>query len=517
MRKIWNLTLNEWIKISKKTSILVIAVLMVVAVTGLCAIMRATLRDNTDRPEIADEKNWAMDSMREYLGVMETRYGELEIELDGANAAEEAAIRAEMAYLADEIDMYESALAYEINLMSGSNYLSDLLRERRDRTAELTLLREIPEAMRTAEQQDRLEEIEALLPRYEPILSGHDFAAYIALLNDRIRADETLDEAERQRQIETNDMWLRLDPEGKDAEGRTYKGIRESILQVQNYRRSLVDNLDYTGYAAALPMTPERRSEVENELAVLVYKLENGMSTSRYESSPADTAISAMTGVGLFMVVLLMTILAGSSISNEISTGSIKSLIISPARRWKIYTAKLVSLLSAGLLMTLLLYGIAMLDHGIFFGFGAGQPYVYAHSGTAGEMGFHLYQFTRLWVQFLDVAVYMCLAFMLSILTRNTAVSVGLSIAVYFSSSVIRAFLTLYRGHEWVRFIPFSNMGLAARMFPYDTSQQAIGIVFGSGGVEGAPSVGFSLVYLAVLVFCMGFVGLDSFCRRDIK
>jgi ABC-2 type transport system permease protein len=250
---------------------------------------------------------------------------------------------------------------------------------------------------------------------------------------------------------------------------------------------------------------------------VLVYKLENGMSTSRYESSPADTAIAAMTGVGLFMVVLLMTILAGSSISNEISTGSIKSLIISPARRWKIYTAKLVSLLSTGVLMTLLLYGVAMLDHGVFFGFGAGQPYVYAHNGTAGEMGFHLYQFARLWVQFLDVAVYMCLAFMLSILTRNTAVSVGLSIAVYFSSSVIRAFLTLYRGHEWVRFIPFSNMGLAARMFPYDNSQETIGFLFGSVGVQGAPPVGFSLVYLAVLVFCMGFIGLDSFCRRDIK
>jgi len=409
LRKIWNLTWNEWIKISRKTSILVIAVLMVVAVTGLCAIMRATLRDDSERPDLPDEKNWAMDSMREYLGVMETRYGELEIELDGANEAEEAAIRAEMAYLADEIDMYKSAIAYEINLMTGSNYLSDLLRERREQTNELALLRDIPATVRTAEQQARLEEIESLLPRYETILSGHDFAAYITLLNDRIRSNEALDEAERQRQIETNEMWLRLDPEGKDAEGKTYKGIRESILQVQNYRRSLVDNLDYTGYAAALPMTPERRSEVENELAVLVYKLENDMSTSRYQSSPADTAIAAMTGVGLFMVVLLMTILAGSSVSNEISTGSIKSLIISPARRWKIYTAKLVSLLSTGLLMALLLYGVAMLDHGIFFGFGAGQPYVYAHNGTAGEMGFHLYQFARLWVQFIDVAVYMCL------------------------------------------------------------------------------------------------------------
>jgi hypothetical protein len=113
LRKIWNLTLNEWIKISRKTSILVIAVLMVVAVTGLCAIMRATLRDNSERPDLPDEKNWAMDSMREYLGVMETRYGELENELDGANEAEAAAILSEMAYLADEIDLYESALAYE--------------------------------------------------------------------------------------------------------------------------------------------------------------------------------------------------------------------------------------------------------------------------------------------------------------------------------------------------------------------------------------------------------------------
>lgn len=514
MRKIWNLTLNEWTKISRRTSILVILILMVVAVVGLGAILAATL-DRSDRPYYEDP-NWTKQSMADYLDSMEQRYAALEEEKKTAPADRLPGIEADMAALADEIGLYRDAVGYDINLMSNQNYLADLLREYRTMGAERSRLLAVPAADRTASERARLTEIDTFSPRMEAILLGHVFADYIALLDDRIRADATLTEEEKRLAIETDALWLRLDPDGSDAEGSTDKGVRQSLAQVQTLRRSLADNLDYLSYSGAvLPMTPERRSEVEDELAVLLYRLENGIPETG--GTPADIAITAMTGVGQFMVVLLMCILAGSSVSNEISTGSIKSLIISPARRWKICTAKVLSLFTTGLLATLFLYGVAMIAHGVFFGFGSGSSYLYAHNGQAGETGFHLYQLARLGVQFIDVAVYMAMAFMLSVITRNTAVSVGLSIAVYFSGSIVRGFLTLFDGREWVRFIPFANLGLAPRVFPNDTAAQTAVSLFGQARLEHGPTLGFSLAYLAVLVFCMGYTAYDSFCRRDIK
>ncbi len=517
MRKIAALTVNEWIKISRKTSILVIAILMVVAVFGLGAIMRVSLRESPEGIN-REDTSWVRQAMMDTQVQQKAQLADMEAQLAGADPGTRATLESEIASLRLQIEVYDVAIEKDINLMSGDNYLADALRQRQALLTESATLQRVPEAQRTAAERSRIGEIAALAARYDTIVDNRDFAAYIALQNEIVRADTTLDKEERDLRTGINDLWLRLDPEGKDAEGLTYKGIRYSLTQVENLQRSLRDNLDYSGGSAGVvPMSPERRDEVANELAVFVFKLENGMPAGYQSARPGDTAVLAMTGVGLFTIILLMTILAGSAISNELSTGSIKSLIISPARRWKIYTAKLVSLLTTGALAGLLLYGVVMLAHGLYFGFGTGADYIFAVNGAAGETDFYLYQLLRLMVQGIDVAVYMMMAFMLSIITRNTAVSVGLSIAVYFSSSIVRAFLTIFEGREWVRFIPFTNMSLAGRIFPYDTSSQSVGLLFGSIGATGAPQVSFSLVYLAILLFCMGYIGLDSFTRRDIK
>ena len=319
--------------------------------------------------------------------------------------------------------------------------------------------------------------------------------------------------------VNTNQLWLKLDPLGEDAEGMTYRGIRQSLRQVENMQRSLADNLDYTSsYGSFVPLSPQRRDAVANELAVLVYKLENGLSTQFQSPAPGDIATSSMIGIGMFMSSLLMAILAGSAVSSEISTGSIKSLIISPARRWKIYLAKLIALASTAAFLGVVLYIVAMVAQGVFFGFGSGASYIYAVNGMARELGYYSYKLALLAVNYIDVVIYMMMAYMLSIITRNTAVSVGLSIAVYFSSNIIRAFLTLFQGKDWVRFIPFVNMSLAGRVFPFDTSSQSLGgFLTGSIDISAGIPLNFSVIYIVVLLFCMGYIGLDSFNRRDIK
>lgn len=54
--------------------------------------------------------------------------------------------------------------------------------------------------------------------------------------------------------------------------------------------------------------------------------------------------------------------------SHEMSTGTIKSLIIAPVKRWKIYLAKYLSMLAVMLVLILYTYAVASLTNGLLFG-----------------------------------------------------------------------------------------------------------------------------------------------------
>ncbi len=219
--------------------------------------------------------------------------------------------------------------------------------------------------------------------------------------------------------------------------------------------------------------------------------------------------LSNMLSVGIFMLVILVMILAGGSVSSEISTGSIKSLIISPVKRWKIFTAKFLSLLSVGVIAALIIYAFSLLASGLLFGFDFGGTYTFTKNGTEHEMNYYLFKFAALFTDFITVIVFTLFAFMLSILTRNTAASVAISLAVYFVGGQANTLLMMFTSGEWRRFIPFNNMEITSKIFS-DTAQNTL-----PGQVNN--SLTFSLVYLAVLLICMGYTALDSFNRRDIK
>jgi len=108
---------------------------------------------------------------------------------------------------------------------------------------------------------------------------------------------------------------------------------------------------------------------------------------------------------------------------------------------------------------------------------------------------------------------YMLFAFMLSTITRNTAASVGISLGVYLGGEVVLAIVNQYLKGEWINFLPFSNLALGTKFFPYSSLNS---MMTGVGLASTGPSLTFSLCYLVVLCVCMLYIAKDSFCRRDI-
>ena len=107
----------------------------------------------------------------------------------------------------------------------------------------------------------------------------------------------------------------------------------------------------------------------------------------------------------------------------------------------------------------------------------------------------------------------MIFAFMLSVITRNTALSVGVSIACYIGSGIIMQIINQFITADWVKFIPFNNLGLADSIFANNISYTAMQNI--SNSISGN-SVGFSLAVLGVCVILMTITMFDSFNKRDI-
>ncbi len=517
MRKITALFLNEMLKISKKISVLVILIIMVVGVAGFGGLIKSQENQFGSQEIGSQVDSWVFDEMKNQAQMMKDNLQVIENQLPGLPAADQAKLLEEKAMLEDQIEIYNLAIEKEIPMIGSNDYRSEALNNVIALRPTLRNLQQTPESDRTDDENELILKTKTLIDRYLLVAEQKDFREYLDIRNEQIQSDASMSADQKKIYLEGNDLWYKIDPSGGLEEGSDFENLQSAINQIESTRMALLNNLDYDSPTGMMPLTPAKREKLENNLAVMIYKLENQMPVSDYNLTAKVFAVQGMLGFGRFMIVLLMMILAGGAISQEIATGSIKSLIISPTKRWKIYSAKVLSLLFVGIAATLLLYGITMLANGIYFGFSSGEPYVYAYHGTVGELGFYLYKLLYLAIGFLDIIFYMALAFMLSIITRNTAAAVGISIAVYFGGNMASAFLSYVAKGEWMKFIPFNNLSLASDFFPYDTTSQMAGNLFGNIASAVNPSILFSMLYLVVALVCMGYIGLDSFNRRDIK
>ncbi|MHB1454912.1 MAG: ABC transporter permease subunit [Saccharofermentanales bacterium] len=519
MRKFHALYINEMIKISRKIVVIIIFAAMVLGMVLVGGVMKLSevnqnryVSDNGSKEpgSAKGEMQGMLDYYKAELEAAKTRYE------DAASPEEKTKIGSEIKNLESQVAVYQLAVDKDINL-NGGGYRSHALSELNIIGNQLALYSDIPESELLPEQKAMIAELKALQAEYNRVIDEKNYSLYIQMQNRIIDADAALTDDEKKVKKESNALRLKVNPTGEIGENVYNDPLSNPLSTIESLKLSLIYNIDYTNYSSVKPLTPASRQDLVNSLATEVYKVENGFYSKAASTGEnfKDISIMGMVGYGIFMLVVMILILAGGAVSQEISSGSIKSLIISPTKRYKIFFAKLASLFTVGVAGALLLYCFSILINGVMFGFSGGTPFIYAINGVAHEINFFLYRFLYVGISFIDVIVYMVFAYMLSIITRNTAASVGISIAIYFGGSLVNSFLQVISTGEWAKFIPFNNMSLAGRILPDITSGGGIMNLFGFRAV--VPSVGFSLAYLAVMLICFGYIALDSFNRRDIK
>lgn len=129
-----------------------------------------------------------------------------------------------------------------------------------------------------------------------------------------------------------------------------------------------------------------------------------------------------------FVIMILISIMYGGIVSNEHSKGTIKNIISTPVRRWKILASKFIYLI----LNTYLLWIIGLVIISVFAGVKYGfsdlfTPKLIYSGGKILEVNFYLYTLKNILIASIPILCFLAILFFLSTVTLNTAITTGVT------------------------------------------------------------------------------------------
>lgn len=529
MSKIIALYINEMSKMLRKVSTIVILALIVAA----CIAIPIFLKFAT--PLFSDSY---------WMGTMDLQYQKehledaseaIENDLRALNDSEESEIsrsellrnKQETELSLERIDLLIEA-GYETD--ERADFIYDAINKIRDLRSNVLMIETMPSELRTQSDEEYLAFFHDCIEQIHTLVRTNDFRGYIDMLHDTLEYADPgpgIYNLATERELNSLEMIYRADPSGGTDGTYNYAAALEAAGMIYAWKDELEQgySVTYSMYSyngeEAEALSPEKRDQLENSIAVLEYRIKTDSYPSGMNMTIAALAKEFCASVGQFLVAVLVLMAAGGSIAQEIATGSIKSLIIAPVRRWKIFTAKLLSLLTLLTGSLLILSVLSTLSTLVFFGGDSLVNYAYAHDGTVGTIPYVINDVLVSFVASVDILVFLVFALMLSTILRNTALAVGLSVGTYLiTGSVSGIFAQLPIARQlWMDFIPFSNFDLKTDVFPFLLYSVPVDYseMFMMNMDTQRPGLLFSCIYLLVIVFCMLLTSYDSFSRRDIK
>ncbi len=349
-------------------------------------------------------------------------------------------------------------------------------------------------------------EIERQLTHYQKIVQERNYASYIEVEINKVKSDNTKSDLQKQYSISDLQMELKVNPNGL----QTYDGMQD-IKSWQSRRDDLLFQLEHGYDYFYRPLTDAELETAGKDFGFSLKALEECITYFDFNFSGAAMAVSVMVTFSSFAIVFILIILGGSSISQEISSGSIKGLIIAPVKRSKIFMAKLLNLLFVSLLSIMISYLFTLLSSALFF------PAIFHFSVTG--LKYPLYLFLFYLSKFSLIFLAGCMAFMLSAATTNTSIAVGIAMIIHFGlTGIYHFFKLMYQEiHAVWAFLPFEYFDLSehylqsfsAQNFPYLIGGISQGFTFLTPGY-------FPILYWSMMLIAIIWTAHNAFINKDI-
>lgn len=473
MKKIYKLFINEnmktWKKISTSLAI-VFCILFLIIVLGLTKFTEYTTKKA--EKEFYKNNDWSQIAQNE---IKECNEQLLDDTLEQEKKEQ----------IKVQIEVYELSLKYNIAL-TDNNWKSEILT-----------------GLLTSPQIN--EELVNLI-------KNDDFKGYMKLKKDEEK--KLLIQKEiTQKQYEDEMLILDLCERcgiGKDSTSTYHIDNREILVQeIRNMQDGLRREKNIQTQKV---LSSEDKKEYEDMIKMNIYKIENNIETLNggdIETSRMSFEILAVN-VETVIIAIFAIIIAGGAISSEISSGTIKFLALTPNKRWKILTAKILSLLFYIFVLTFIMSLLTILCGNIFFDT-PGNEYVYIKDGNVEKLGNIEFIMGYYFLEIVPVIFFAIISLMFSVIIRNSSFAIGASVAIYMSSGTIMLVLNKLIKKDWMKYVPFNNLNIFEKVF-----SNFQGFTETTSDIITTTPLGFSVAVLGICIILMLITTYDSFNNRDI-
>ncbi|NLM19332.1 MAG: ABC transporter permease subunit [Clostridiaceae bacterium] len=362
-----------------------------------------------------------------------------------------------------------------------------------------------------------IDAIEQKIKNIDQIIEQDNYAAFIDYQINHVKSNQSLNEKQKEIKISDLELELQVNPTGEpNYPGKYY------FLSLQNIRNNALSAMT-NGYTSLYsPLLPIELEEAKRDYLVTNYYLNLPFTDPPTVDYPIYLYPSLAIYLGTYAIICLIIILAGSTISQEISTGSIKGLIIAPVKRYKIFSAKVLCIFSISLIGMLIVYLATLISSYALIEPFYRLPYAFAIGNNVAALQFPVYLLLLSISKVSFVFITGTIALMFSSITRSTSISVGITMVLQFGLLGVYNFIKLISGksHPIITFLPFEYLDLSKYIFPTINDNSYSGIIF-SGAyshhefVLRSP-VSIPYIYWFVMVVCFIWIARDSFVKNDI-
>ncbi len=329
---------------------------------------------------------------------------------------------------------------------------------------------------------------------------------------------------------------------GGNASDITYMSDNESALWAINYRlnnnvapdsenwkSNLVDSAvsymsEYNSYMklSKAGQDENKMSVLKDQITLAKYRLDNDI---RYHTSPNTGDLVSMTTVSgyqepslefnsfwsffqnssslISVLGVLVIVIASGILAAEFSHGTVKFLLISPVKRWKIIVAKYFTVLSFAFILLVFTYLLNIIVAGIFSGFaGVNAPCLTVKNDVVYHGNSFLMMAVKYLVTSISVGVMATFAFAISSITRNSGLAIGLGVFLEMAGGTVITILSALNVSAG-RYLIFANT---------DLSSISKGAVYFIG-----QTVPFAIGVIAVYMVVFWLTAWDGFVRRDVR
>lgn len=275
-------------------------------------------------------------------------------------------------------------------------------------------------------------------------------------------------------------------------------------IAVQNYRMYMGN---YIQSSQGKNLTDEDKSEINGYLEnANLYKYDLYNDTEYQNTATANYTFQNSIGTYIAIIVMVVVIVSGVSISEEFNKGTVKLLLVRPYSRTKILISKLIAVFITMIITTVAILLLQFIIGGIVYGFGTYMMNVVQFDFTTNSI-ITLNIFAYLGLIFIcKLPIFILigtLAFALSTLFLNSPLAVALPILGYMGSDVINMIAISYKW-DWVKYFVTPN---------WDLSQY----LFGGTPMFSGISIEFSITICAIYFVIMLVASIVSFKKRNIK